>query len=263
MSTLIYGIPHWYLGCLISGLAVAVTLGAYTVFRRFVVVEFSADDRSLAMSVLGVVATINSLLLAFSAVSVWESFGAAEAAVVHEGNSIGQLARDLAVFDSAESRQAREVVRHYAQLVAAKEWADMQIGRTNVETWLAADAIFRAVGALEPDTLKRQALLPEIWARTNEMVAHRRDRLYASEAEVPGTLWVVVLTGSILTVLTTFVLPRSPINIAMMVTLSFSLGLVFFFIIAMDRPFTGQESLSPLPFRTALDNMRRWDETPH
>ena len=262
MQALIYGIPNWYLGALISGLSVAITLGAYEAFRRIVKTEFTADDRALAMSVLGVVATINSLLLAFSAVSVWESFRTAEEAVVREANSVGQLARDLAVFDSAESRRAREVLRHYAQLVADKEWPDLQVGRVNQETWLASDAIFRAVGTLEPDTLKRQALLPEIWARTNEMVAHRRDRLLASESEVPGTLWVVVLAGSILTVLTTFVLPKSYLNIAMMATLAFSLGLVFFFIIAMDRPFEGREGLTPEPFRTALVNMQRWDNTP-
>ena len=115
----------------------------------------------------------------------------------------------------------------------------MRTGQANLETWRAADDIFRAVGTLEPDTPKRQALLPEIWSQTNEMVAHRRDRLYASESEVPGTLWAVVMVGSILTVLTTFVLPRSWVNLTMMATLAFSLGLVFFFIIAMDRPFAG------------------------
>jgi hypothetical protein len=263
MQNLIYDIPHWYLGALISGLAVVITLAFYSTFRRFIRVEFTADDRSLAMSVLGVVATINSLLLAFSAVSVWESFGAADAAVVQEANSVGELARDLAVFDSVESRRAREALRRYAQLVVDREWNDMRVGRANEDTWLAADNIFRAVGTLEPDTPKRQALLPEIWSQTNEMVAHRRDRLYASESEVPGTLWAVVLVGSILTVLTTFVLPRSWINIAMMATLAFSLGLVFFFIIAMDRPFTGKESISPAPFSSALVNMQRWDKNSH
>ena len=56
------------------------------------------------MAVLTVIATIYALLLAFVAVSVWQSFGAAETAVVNEANSVGELARDLSIFDSAESR---------------------------------------------------------------------------------------------------------------------------------------------------------------
>lgn len=262
MPTFLYDLPSALLGALVTGAAVLVALVSYAAFRRAIRTDFTADDRALAMAVLAVVATVNSLLLAFSAVSVWEAFGAAEEAVVHEGDSIGELARDLAVFDSAESRRAREVLRDYTRLVADKEWNDMRSGNANQEAWLASDEIFRAVGAIEPDTPRRRALLPEIWARTNELLGHRRDRLYTSQAEVPGTLWIVVLAGC-LTVLTTFVLPVTRFNVAMIAVLALSLGLVFFFIIAMDRPFAGQESIRPGPFVSALENMRRWDATPH
>ncbi len=257
---LLYDLPLWLLGAVISGLAVAVTLAAYAGFRRIVRREFDSDDRGVAMAVLSVVATITSLLLAFSAVSVWESFQSADEAVVHEADTIAELARDLAVYDSAESRHAREVLRQYIQLVADKEWEDMRTGQASAEAWATADNIFRAVGTIEPDTLKRQALLPEIWARTNELVGHRRDHLYTSESEVPATLWLVVLAGCMLTMANMFVLPPSSFNISMIAALAFSLGLVFFFVIAMDRPFAGRESISDEPFRSALENMQRWDD---
>jgi hypothetical protein len=256
----LYDLPLWFLAVLISGLAIVVTLAAYAGFRRIVRREFDSDDRGVAMTLLGVVATITSLLLAFSAVSVWESFQAADEAVVHEADTIAELGRDLAVFDSAESRHAREVLRQYIRLVADKEWEDMRTGHANAEAWASADEIFRAVGMIEPDTGKRQALLPEIWARTNELVGHRRDRLYTSESEVPATLWIVVLAGCVLTMVNMFVLPPSSFNIGMIVALAFSLGLVFFFVIAMDRPFAGRESISAEPFHSALENMRQWDE---
>ena len=54
--------------------------------------------------------TINSLLLAFSAVSVWEAFSSADGAVTQEANTVSALARDLAVYDSAESRHARQML---------------------------------------------------------------------------------------------------------------------------------------------------------
>ncbi len=43
-------------------------------------------------------------------------------------------------------------------------------------------------------------------------------------------------------------------------TLAFSVGLVFFFLIAMDRPFVGDEGIDPSPFRLALENMAIWDK---
>ncbi len=188
MPLFLYDFPNWPLGVLIAGIAVVFTLTMYFVFRRLHHGEFSDDERSLAMSVLGVVATINSLLIAFSAVSVWDSFGSVEAAVVQEADTTGQLARDFAVFDSQESRRARTLLREYAQLVVSAEWVDMREGKGNDNAWSKIDDLFRAVGTMEPDTPRHVALMPEVWARTNELLAHRRDRLYISQAEVPSTL---------------------------------------------------------------------------
>ena len=41
--------------------------------------------------------------------------------------------------------------------------------------------------------------------------------------------------------------------------LATSIGLVFYLIIVMDRPFAGEESIRAEPFETAIENMQRWD----
>jgi hypothetical protein len=257
----LYDLPNWAMGATVSTLILALSLGGYLFFRRLHGGEFSEEERSVAMSMLGVVATINSLLLAFSAVSVWDSFGTAEETVLHEADTVGQLARDLAVFGSMESRQSRLLLREYVETVVREEWEAMRDGRASDAAWAKNDEFFHSIGELEPDTPRRAALLPEIWGRVNELVGHRRDRLNISQAEVPGTLWTVVFVGTVLTMLTTFVLPPTRFNIAMIVALAVTMGLVFFFIVAMDRPFAGEESISPEPFESAIGNMERWDRT--
>ena len=261
MPSFLYDVPNWQLGTLVVLTVLTGSLAAYGLFRWSWRVEVTDDNKGLALGVLGVVATINSLLLAFSAVSVWESFGEAEHAVMEEANTASELARDLAVYDSPESQRARTALRAYAQVVVDKEWEAMRNGNESREVWAAFDEVFRTIGALEPDTPRRAVLLPEIWGRTNELLKHRRERLHTSQSEVPGTLWTVVVFGTIITMLTTFVLPPAPFNVLMIGALALSLGLVFFFIIAMDRPFAGKESINPAPFQSTLDNMRRWDST--
>ena len=49
--------------------------------------------------------------------------------------------------------------------------------------------------------------------------------------------------GTFLTITTTYVLAPSRFNVWMIGTLAFSIGLVFFFLIAMDRPFAGEQIL--------------------
>jgi hypothetical protein len=255
----LYDLPDPIMALTIIGTIVALSYAGYFLFHRLWRPSFSDDSRNVAMTVLTVIATVNSLLLAFVAVSVWESFQAAETAVVEEANTVGELARDLAVFDGAEAAAARGMLRDYATAVITVEWRDMQRGQANHDVWNAFDRMFLAIGAIEPDTPRRSALLPEIWARTNELLKQRRTRLHTSESAVPLTLWAVVLVGTALTIGTMFVLPPSRFHLWMLGMVAISTGLVFHLVVAMDRPFAGEQSINPRPFQMSLENIQRWD----
>ena len=257
---ILYDIPNWLLGFLVVTVCMVVSLGGHALVQRFWTHNKLADhERDLAMTVLGIAATVNSLLMAFSAVSVWDSFGSAEEAVGSEASTIGELARDLAIYGTPAADHARESLRSYTRSVVDHEWQTMRAGEESNVAWERFEETFRLVGMLEPDGPRRTALLPEILARVNELLKHRRERLYTSTAEVPGTLWSVVLIGTGVTMVLTFGLPNTRFNRAMIAVLALSFGLVFYFIVAMDRPFAGKESIDPGPFRGALSNMDRWD----
>ena len=255
----LYDLPEWLLGITVVGTVVGLSFASYFAFHRLHRPLFSEDDKMVALTTLGVVATIHSLLLAFLAVSVWEAFGAAETAVVQEANTIGELGRDLAVFDTDEARQARRLLWDYTDKVVKVEWIEMARGSASREVWNDFDRMFLSIGRLSPDTPRRVALLPEIWARTNELLKQRRSRLYTTQSAVPGALWAVVVIGSVLTIAMAFALMPTRLNLMMLFSLALSIGLVFFVIIAMDRPFAGSESISPEPYDLAIENMQRWD----
>ncbi|WP_457336450.1 bestrophin-like domain [Rhizobacter sp. P5_C2] len=258
MPLALYDLPNWLFGLLISGGWILIGLGGYLAFQRLCRVTFAEAERNLAIALLGVIATINSLLLAFSAISVWESFGSAEKAVRNEAVVMTALARDLAVYDSVQSRQARDLLRTYAGVVVDQEWAAMRKGEFPEQARDLLDDMFRAIGRIDPVGPREAALMPEIWARTNELIRARRERTQASEAQVPATLWSVVVLATMLTLLTTYVLPRSAFNLSAVALLSGVFGLVFFFIAAMDRPFAGSESIGPEPIQRTMQTMARW-----
>jgi hypothetical protein len=255
----LYDLPNWLLGVTIVGFIVSASYAGYFLFHRLFPAQFSDDHKGLAMSVLGVVATVNSLLLAFSAVSVWDAYQDADAAVMEEANTVGALARDLAVFATPNAAEARAALRQYAEVVVSDEWQSMQRGQASQKAWDQFDDLFRTVATLETGTTRQETWMQEIFLRTNELLKQRRTRLYSAQSEVPGTLWVVVLIGTTLCMLTTYVLPPTRFHAAMIGALALSIGLVFYFIAAMDRPFAGKESISPAPFQSALENMERWD----
>lgn len=259
----LYELPNGLLGLLICGSWLLIGVGGYFLFHRVCRTSFAEAEKNLAIALLAVVATVNSLLLAFSAISVWESYGAADKAVRGEAVTIGALARNLAVFDTNDARAARDLLGRYARVVLDDEWPLMRRGQRSDTAWTAFEQVFGAIGHLDPATPHETALMPEIWELTNELLKHRRERLYASEAEVPSTLWIVVVAGTLLTILTTYVFPRTVFNTTAVGLLSLSLGLVFFFIVAMDRPFCGSERIGPQPIESAIRKMDRWSDTEH
>ena len=226
-------------GRVIVGAVVGLAYPTYFLLRRLWRRSFTEVETNVSMTVLTVIGTIWALLLAFVAVSVWQSYGDAETAVVNEANSVGQLARDLAMFDSTQSREARHMLREYANIVVTVEWHDTARGQSNREAWDAFDRMFLAIGKLEPDTPQREALMPEIWANANDVLEGRRTRLHTAEAAVPLRLWAVVLIGSALTLGTTVVLSPTRFNLWIIGLLAMSMALVFYLIAAMDRPFAG------------------------
>ena len=256
---ILYSLPDWLMAICVVGGIVSIALIGYFVFHWTCQPKFTDDNKSVALTVLTVVATINSLLLAFLAVSVWQSFNAADDAVVQEANTVGALARDLAIYGTAEARDARQQLREYANVVVTTEWQDMKRGEASPRAWDQFDRMFAVIGTLEPDTPRRTVMLPEIWARANELLKQRRTRLHTSESKVPMTLWMVVLLGSILTIGTTYALTPSRFHVSMLGVTAASTALVFHLIVAMDRPFAGEQSIDAGPFRLAIDNMNRWD----
>jgi hypothetical protein len=101
--------------------------------------------------------------------------------------------------------------------------------------------------------------MPQIWLQADQLVTFRRSRIFESQTAIPGTLWLVVVAGTIVTILLTFVLPPNRFNVVMIGALTFAIGLVFFFVIAMDQPFAGRENIDPSPFADAIQNIDRWD----
>jgi lipid-A-disaccharide synthase-like uncharacterized protein len=254
-----YAIPNWLLGLALVLAWVLIALTAQALFPRRWREQATETDRNVVLASLGVIATINSLLLAFSAVSVWESFSAAEQAVHHEATAIAQLGRTLALYEAPPARLARERLRAYGRSVVAKEWQTMLQGKAHPATLEAFDALFHTLGDLRPATAGQGALLAQAWVQANDLLTQRRARLQASDGKVPNTLWAVVLLGSILTLLPLAALPASANTRSALVVLAVALGLVFHFVAAMDRPFLGTERVTPDAIEDALNNLQRWE----
>ncbi len=231
----------------------------YKTFKILLPRKFSEQEISCVMQVMSVIATINSLLLAFVAVSVWDSYKAADISAMNEASAVALLARDLSYYGSEEALKARSSVKEYARCSIEKDWPLMANGSSSPQCLDVLEKTFNLISKIKPLSARDEVLLSSIWEKANDMSGARRERLQAARSVVPKSLWLVAIIGSVITVSMLFVIQKSKLAHALISTMSCAFALVFYFIIAMQKPYDGPDAIKPVGFHRVINNMEKWD----
>ncbi|SDG36311.1 DUF4239 domain-containing protein [Paraburkholderia phenazinium] len=249
----LYNLPSAEMGALIVAATLAIALAGYALFRCFFPVRLDAEQRGMTIAMMSAVTTINSLLVAFSAISVWASYEAASDNVAAEAACATELSHDLASFRTPRALTARHDLGIYLQRVVHDEWPLMQQhARSDTGTEAAFDTMFAAVNQIEPSDDREHVLLAEVLTRVNEMVKYRQRRLQDLDSAMPVTLWGVMLIASGMSLVLLYALPGTRFNVVLVSIWATTLGLAFFFVLAVDRPFAGEVSVGSEPMQRAL-----------
>jgi hypothetical protein len=138
---------------------------------------------------------------------------------------------------------ARQSLRAYVGSIVHDEWPLLPHGKASDRTEVELYKLFAAVGDIHPADNRQTTIFGGIFTNLNELVGLRRDRLIHSNSGMPIILWVVALFGSILIVSYTATFRYNRTNVIMISGISLALGLVFLFILVVDRPFMGDFSV--------------------
>ncbi|GAB3254348.1 bestrophin-like domain [Chitinimonas naiadis] len=262
MIQFLYNIPSAAMATIVAGSTLAIVMGGYAIATRFKLVLLDPEQRAMMISMVSIITTINSLIVAFAAISVWDAYNDADRTVAAEATCAGELARDLSAFNSPAADVAGRALRAYMEHVIHKEWPVMQQeSRQDPETENLFEAMFDAANYIAPTDTRQTVLLGEILARTNEMVKHRQQRILTLDISMPATLWAVMLVVSALSFLLLYALPPTAFHKLLIGSWGLTLGLTFFFVLAVDRPFAGEVSVSPEPFQKTINGLvanRTW-----
>ncbi len=254
-----YTLPNGLFGLIIVALWMGIGLGGLWLCQRWRRQALSEAERPLAAALMGLVTTLNALLLAVCAFSVWTAFNQAEIAVRREASTISELSRELSVIHTPESRLAREQLRAYARSVVNREWQAMRDEQHSQVTWDAFDSLFRSMADIQAVDGNDRLLMPQLWVRVNELLKSRQERLEASRAQLSGTLWAVAVISTLVTLGMACVLAPAHCQRSAVAGASLAIGLVFFFVAVLDRPFVGADGVSSAPIDASLMQMERWE----
>ncbi len=239
MSDFFYSLPMWLSATLVLGAALIIGLGCSVGLRKLLRLEPTHEEWEVAKNLMQVVAVYIGIMLAFAGVQVWQAFTDTNAAVSQEAATAAELYRDLSTYGPATAA-TRNDLRGYVGSIVNDEWPLLEHGKGSLVTETALARLFVDFGKIHPQDARDTAIYTEAFTKLNNLVVLRRERIIDSESGIPGILWVVGLVGSILTVSYASAFSYTRYNILMISGMSLTLGLVFLFILIVDKPFKGQ-----------------------
>src|SRR5689334_15179789 len=249
----VFDLPLIFVGPCIIVLLVGFSIGGLVLFRRYRLpkLRFGHSDAHFSGAMLASLMVFYGLALALTAVHVWETYEDVEKVVTREAAFVAMLWRDVSQYPEPTRSLLQAGLKDYTDYTIHEAWPMQHRGIVPVLGIKRLDRFQATLMQYEPKTEAMKVLAAESLRAYDGMIEVRRMRLDAVEARLPVVMWFVVLAGAAISLLSAYYFPVEDFRVhaAQVTLLAVLIGVVIFMIVALDRPFRGDLSLSPEPFK--------------
>ena len=228
-------------------LFVVLSVAGLTLVQRLVSPGLRQEHNDVAGFIYAVLGVAYAVLLAFVVIAVWEQYQAARDTTDREANELAEIYWLAYQLPESEGRQVQELAQSYARVVVEEEWPLMEDGQFSPQAWALVDEIRQRIGQFESSTSNEQVLQDQGLTRVHDLADARRLRLLETHEDIPTILWVVLLSGGVITIGFTYLfgLENTRAHSLMVGALAAVIALVLFTIYSLDNPFAGDVRLDP------------------
>jgi hypothetical protein len=257
----VFNLPLIVAGPVIILFLVAFGLGGLTLFRRSQLpkLKFGHSDAHFSGAMVASIMVFYGLALALTAVHVWETYEEVARVTTRESACIAALWRDVSAYPEPTRSLLQAGLKEYTDYTIHEAWPLQHKGIVPVRGISRIDRFQATLMEFEPQTEGQKLLMSEALRAYSSMIEVRRERLHAVETQLPGVMWLVVVAGAAISLLSAFFFPVEDVRVhATQVSLLAALiGVVIFMIVALDRPFHGDLGLTAAPYELVYDQLMR------
>ena len=230
-----------------------VLLGVWLI-RRLVPVTREGFDAEVSSQMLGVVASLFGLLLAFVIVIEYQNFGSAEDGVGREADSFAAITRDSDVLPAAQGARLRNAIGVYVRAVVQDEWPKLREGDESPEASEDVDRIYAALEAARPESPQATAFYNDAVRQLNEGLIARRDRLSTAAGGIPSLVFTLILVGALVILGYVMLVGSRSFWFHLIGACSIALVVALSLVVLVDLsyPFSGDLVVSSDPFRSGV-----------
>lgn len=253
-----YNFPIW-----LSGLALVLVCAAFAVagielVSRFDELTVRRAHNDIVGFIIAIVGVIYAVLLASVAVMAWENYDKAKMVVTREASLLSDIQRIAYGLPADVSGKFRHAAIAYGEAVVGEEWPAMRQGRIPTQAWPEMARLQEIVVHYEPDTMAQLNVHAQMLVLMSGLLDMRQERIFYTEDGIEQTVWWVVILGTMGTVGFTFLFGLEKRRHQLLSGLTAVLaGLVIMLIAALDHPYLGDVSISPLILQQSIDRMER------
>jgi hypothetical protein len=252
-------LPPWLLFLLINLLFVAISLGLQFLVRGLLGHHLTERHNLVNGSIISISGTIFGVLVAFVVISLWQDYQKAVSNASREGTEALALYRDLNLFpDAGRILPAKEALNVYIKKVIEDEYPAMAMLQQSPATQQAMDDIWNQTQKIRPADAYEQTLLREILTDLNSLAKLRQERLEELESSLPTSLWIVLFTAALITMMFSVLFGAERFWLHCLLTgmLAVLMATIFFVIINLDYPFMGEISVKPTCYMKLLEQCK-------
>ena len=248
-------VPAWLL---LVGLVVFVAGGAMLVqvYVRHRFPWLKEDEHNdVTRFAYGVVAFVYAFFIGFVVSVMLGQINTANAKARTEGAAAVQMARDLSVFDKADSNRIRQSMLDYER-AAVIEWPLATRNRSFPEVDNALARLYTAYEQVQPRNDTQKTFLATSFTNLGTISEARTERLIQARTDIgpPWPCWLTILLTSALVLGGAIVYGvNDPArHYPMVAIVSTLVAAILFLVLQVSNPFIGEISTSPEPLRGVI-----------
>lgn len=255
----IYDIPSGWLAILMCTVCLGYTWGGLLLLRPRIRTWFGPEpgENEFVSYFLSAYGVFYGLMLGLIAVATYQNYTDAGNAVASEVNTISALYRDVSSYPEPVRSVLQKHLHDYVHFVVDEAWPAQQKGLIHEDGAVRVNRFQEDLFAFQPKTKSEELIHAEALRQFNVFCGTRTARLQSVSTALPEELWYVVAIGAMLNLalIWGFSIDRLSTHLVLSGILSLFVGLMLFFIAAMDNPFRGEVSVNPDAYRGVLDKL--------
>ncbi len=202
------------------------------------------------ISVLG---STYAVILGFMLFAVWTNFERADANAEDEANCLVNAVRSSRGLPLGQRAHILELGRQYVNVMLTEEWPAMGRRELSPASASIVRQLWATLGATEISKAAEQTSLDRTLGELARMTEYRRLRELQVDAHLPGVLWLVLLLGALVTIMSACLFGASNFRLHLIevIMLALMISSVLIAIADINHPFQGAVHVDSAGFERA------------